>query len=206
MDFDFPINLSLRDALIVLVALLALYVIVAFWRINRLKRRKAAELLPSPMASQTAVAAYAAVQEPALNTAPAGVDPDPARREPEPLAAPSDAAFPWNEPPGETPLHRLIGALENEVAQLRKEVGGLRAEVLVLREEQRRLVDVAEAAVADIVPEEEVVEVTSNVSPIYNDAMQFALQGHDAATISQNYGISRAEAELVVALVRNRET
>ena len=205
MDFDFPTNLSLRDALIVLVALLALYVIVAFWRINRLKRRKAAELSPSPMSSQTAVAAYAAVQEPALNAAPAAVEPDPARREPEPLAAPSDAAFPWNEPPGETPLHRLIASLENEVAQLRKEVGGLRAEVLVLREEQRRLVDVAEAAVADIVPEE-VVEVTSNVSPIYNDAMQFALQGHDAATISQSYGISRAEAELVVALVRNRET
>ena len=204
MDFDFPTNLSLRDALIVLVALLALYVIVAFWRINRLKRRKAAELSPSPMSSQTAVAAYAAVQEPALNAAPAAVEPDPARREPEPLAAPSDAAFPWNEPPGETPLHRLIASLENEVAQLRKEVGGLRAEVLVLREEQRRLVDVAEAAVADIVPEE-VVEVTSNVSPIYNDAMQFALQGHDAATISQSYGISRAEAELVVALVRNRE-
>ena len=205
MDFDFPTNLSLRDALIVLVALLALYVIVAFWRINRLKRRKAAELSPSPTASHTAVAAYTAVQEPALNAAPAAVEPDPARREPEPLAAPSDAAFPWNEPPGETPLHRLIASLENEVAQLRKEVGGLRAEVLVLREEQRRLVDVAEAAVADIVPEE-VVEVTSNVSPIYNDAMQFALQGHDAATISQSYGISRAEAELVVALVRNRET
>lgn len=206
MDFDFPINLSLREALIALVALLALYVIVAFWRIHRLKRRKAAELSPSLMASQTAVAAYAAVQEPALTAEPESVDPDQVRREPEPLAAPSDAAFPWNEPPGETPLHRLIGALENEVAQLRKEVGGLRAEVLVLREEQRRLVDVAEAAVADIVPEEEVVEVTSNVSPIYNDAMQYALLGHDAATISQNYGISRAEAELVVALVRNRES
>ena len=205
MDFDFPINLSLRDALVVLVALLALYVIVAFWRIHRLKQRKAAALSPLPTASQAAVAAYVAVQEPALTAQPDVVEPDPARREPEPLAAPSDAAFQWNEPPGETPLHRLIASLENEVAQLRKEVGGLRAEVLVLREEQRRLVDVAEAAVADIAPEE-VVEVTSNVSPIYNDAMQFALQGHDAATISQNYGISRAEAELVVALVRNRET
>ena len=203
MDFDFPINLSLREALIALVALLALYVIVAFWRIHRLKRRKATEAHPSPAASQSAVAAYAAVQEPALTAEPEAVEPD--RREPEPLAAPSEAAFPWNEPPGATALHRQVSSLENEVAQLRKEVGGLRAEVLVLREEQRRLVDVAEAAVADIVPEE-VVEVTSNVSPIYNDAMQFALQGHDAATISQSYGISRAEAELVVALVRNRET
>ena len=69
-----------------------------------------------------------------------------------------------------------------------------------------RLMEVAEVAAADVLPEEEIVEVTSNVSPIYNDAMQYALQGHDAATISQNYGISRAEAELVVALVRNRES
>ena len=206
MDFDFPINLSLREALIALVALLALYVIVAFWRIRRLKRRKAAEAQPSPAASKSAVAAYAAVQEPALNAEPEAVEPDQARREPEPLAAPSDAAFPWNEPPGATPLHRQISSLENEVAQLRKEVGGLRAEVLLLREEQRRLMEVAEVAGADALPEEEIVEVTSNVSPIYSDAMQFALQGHDAATISQNYGISRAEAELVVALVRNRET
>jgi len=103
-------------------------------------------------------------------------------------------------------LHRQVSSLENEVAQLRKEVGGLRAEVLLLREEQRRLMEVAEVAAADVLPEEEIVEVTSNVSPIYNDAMQYALQGHDAATISQNYGISRAEAELVVALVRNRES
>lgn len=204
MDFDFPINLSLREALIALVALLALYVIVAFWRIHRLKLRKAAEVKPSPVASQSAVAAYAAVQEPALNAEPEAVEPD--RREPEPLAAPSEAAFPWNEPPGATALHRQVSSLENEVAQLRKEVGGLRAEVLLLREEQRRLMEVAEVAAADVLPEEEIVEVTSNVSPIYNDAMQYALQGHDAATISQNYGISRAEAELVVALVRNRES
>ena len=204
MDFDFPINLSLREALIALVALLALYVIVAFWRIHRLKRRKATEAHPSPATSQSAVAAYAAVQEPALTAEPEAVEPD--RREPEPLAAPSEAAFPWNEPPGATALHRQVSSLENEVAQLRKEVGGLRAEVLLLREEQRRLMEVAEVAAADVLPEEEIVEVTSNVSPIYNDAMQYALQGHDAATISQNYGISRAEAELVVALVRNRES
>jgi len=32
-----------------------------------------------------------------------------------------------------------------------------------------------------------------------------AMQGHDAATISQQCGIARAESELVVALVRNRD-
>ncbi|MFT3847874.1 MAG: DUF2802 domain-containing protein [Propionivibrio sp.] len=157
------------------------------------------------MAAQSAVAAYAAVQEPALKTEPEPAGSDPTRREPEPLAAPSDAAFPWNEPPGETALLRQLSALDSEVAQLRKEVGGLRAEVLMLREERQRAMKFA----ADDVPEEEsvedAVEVASNVSPLYSEAMQFALQGMDAASISQSCGISRAEAELVVALVRNRE-
>ena len=204
MDFAFPINLSLRDALITLVALLALYVIVAYLRIRRLRRLKAVETQMSAMAAQSAVAAYSAVQEPELRTEPESARPDREKREPEPLAAPSDAAFPWNEPPGETALQRQVALLESEVAQLRKEVGGLRAEVLMLREEQQRVMDVAaELPEAEVV--EEPVEVASNVSPLYNEAMQFALQGLDAAAISQSCGISRAEAELVVALVRNRE-
>ena len=158
----------------------------------------------SAMAAQSAVAAYSAVQEPELRTEPESARPDREKREPEPLAAPTDAAFPWNEPPGETALQRQVALLESEVAQLRKEVGGLRAEVLMLREEQQRVMDVAaELPEAEVV--EEPVEVASNVSPLYNEAMQFALQGLDAAAISQSCGISRAEAELVVALVRNRD-
>ena len=204
MDFAFPINLSMRDALIALVALLALYVIVAFLRIRRLRRLKAVETQPSAMTAQSAVAAYAAVQEPELKTESSPARSSPEKREPEPLAAPSDAAFPWNEPPGETAMQRQVALLESEVAQLRKEVGGLRAEVLMLREEQRRVMDAAvELPEAEVV--EEVVEAPSNVSPLYNEAMQLALQGLDAAAISQSCGISRAEAELVVALVRNRD-
>lgn len=204
MDFAFPINLSLRDALIALVALLALYLIVAFLRIRRLKRQKVGVAAPSPVVAQSAVAAYTAAQAPELKTEPEPAKSAPEKREPEPLAAPSDAAFPWNEPPGETALLRQVASLESEVAQLRKEVGGLRAEVLMLREEQQRVLDVAaELPEAEVV--DAAVEVTSNVSPLYNEAMQFALQGLDAAAISQSCGISRAEAELVVALVRNRD-
>ena len=194
----------MRDALVALVALLALYVISAGLRIRRLKRQKALETPLSPMAAQSAVAAYAAAVEPELGAEPAVATSDSVRREPEPLAAPSDAAFPWNEPPGDTALQRQVALLESELAQLRKEVGGLRAEVLILREEQHRVMDIAaEPPEAEVM--EEPLEVTSNVSPLYNEAMQFALQGQDAAAISQSCGISRAEAELVVALVRNRE-
>ena len=186
MNLEVLTNLNWRWALIALIALLALYVLVAFLRIRRLKNRsKPALNTVEPFVAQSAVAAYAAVQEPesAASSVAAGA--------PEPLAAPSEAAFPWNEPPPEIPGQRRIEDLEREVLQLRKEVGGLRAEVLVLREEQRR--------------ELKQVQVTQNVSPLYSDAMQMAMQGHDAATISQYCGISRAEAELVVSLVRNRD-
>lgn len=184
MDFDVLTNLSWREALIAISALLALYVVVAFWRIRRLKRQKAAIVPPDSLAARSAVAAYAAVQEPAEAT-PASA--------PVLLSEPSEAAFPWNEPPAAIPGQALIDALEREIAQLRKEVGGLRAEVLVLREQQQR--ELAQAK----------TQTPSNVSPLYSDAMQMAVQGQDAATISRHCGIARAEAELVVALVRNRD-
>ena len=187
MDFVGLANLSWREALIALVAFLALYVVVVFWRMHRLKRQKKPPIKTlEPFVAQTAVAAYAAEQQPEWPVS-AATPPSP-----EPLAAPSEAAFPWNELPAEIiPGQHRIEALEREILQLRKEVGGLRAEVLVLREAQRR--------------EMQQAQVTQNVSPLYSDAMQMAIQGHDAATISQHCGISRAEAELVVSLVRNRD-
>ena len=179
MDFAGLANLSWREALIAIIVLLVLYLLVAYFRFRRLKREKADRNVPPTATARSAVAAYAAEQDPISPV------------EPEPLAAPSEAAFPWNEPPPEIPGQKKIAALEREISQLRKEVGGLRAEVLVLREERRREITQA--------------QVTQNVSPLYSDAMQMALQGHDAETISQHCGIARAEAELVVALVRNRD-
>lgn len=184
MDYGVLATLSWREALIAIVALLVLYVVVAFWRFRRLKREKdAVKQSSDSLAAQSAVAAYAAVQDPGPSAAAA----DPPALQPDPSAV----AFPWNEPPPAVPGQQLIEALEREIAQLRKEVGGLRAEVLVLREQQQR--ELAQS------------KVTQNVSPLYSDAMQMAMQGNDAATISLNCGIARAEAELVVALVRNRD-
>ena len=42
-----------------------------------------------------------------------------------------------------------------------------------------------------------------SASPFYSEAMQMAMQGQEAADISVLCGISRGEAELVVALARN---
>jgi hypothetical protein len=179
MDLEVLANLSWREALIAIVALLVLYVLVVFWRISRIKRGQVSVAPPVPLGAKSAVAAYSAVQDPE------------ARIEPEPLAAPSEAPFPWNEPPPAAPGQAAIDALEREVAQLRKEVGSLRAEVMVLREEKQRALTQ--------------VNVAPSVSPLYSDAMQMALQGHDAATISQHCGISRAEADLVIALGKNKD-
>jgi len=184
MDFDALTNWSWRKALIAVIALLVLYVVIVFWRIRRLKRQKAAISTTDSLAAQSAVAAYTAVQEPGLSATPEA---------PVLLSEPSEAAFPWNEPPPEIPGQRLIESLEREIKQLRKEVGGLRAEVLILREQQQREISQAKAF------------TQSSVSPLYSDAMQLAMQGNDAATISLHCGIARAEAELVVALVRNRD-
>lgn len=181
MNLDVLANLTWREALIALVALLALYVIVVFWRWWRLRQARPQPAELSPALASSAISAYAAEQ-----SAPTAA----AASEPELLSAPSASAFPWNEPPDEIPGQYRIEVLEREVTQLRKEVGGLRAEVLVLREQQQR--------------EHEQAQAQQHVSPLYSDAMQMAMQGHDATTISQHCGIARAEAELVVALVRNR--
>ena len=183
MDFDFLANLSWREALIAIVALLAAYVVVVFVRLHRIKQGKLDLSVPEQLAAKSALAAYAAEQQPA----PQEVAPPVAA--PELLSAPSEFAFPWNEPPEEIQAQQRIDALEREHGQLRKEVGSLRAEVLVLREELQR----SQAQLAQNV-----------VSPLYSDAMQMAMQGYDAVSISEHCGIARAEADLVVALVRNR--
>lgn len=180
MDLEVLASLSWREALFAVIVLLALYVLVVFLRIRRLKRGNAVASIPEAYAAQSAVAAYEAVQKPSPS-APA-----------ESPVTLSDVPFPWNEPPPSEPDPQKIESIEREVAQLRKEVGGLRAEVMVLREEKRR--------------EQLKPNVTQNASPLYSDAMQMAMQGHDAATISQHCGIARAEAELVVALVRNQDS
>lgn len=194
MDLDALEGFGWREALVAIIAMLALYVVVLYLRIRRLKRGNEENIAPGALVARAALAAYTQEHEPTLtetrdSTEIPGI---PAQAtEPVALAEPSEAAFPWNEPPAEIPERNMIEALEREVAQLRSEMSGLHEELRALREEQRT--EIAQS------------KATQYVSPIYNEAMQLALQGHDAASISQHCGISRAEAELVMALVRNRD-
>ena len=185
MDFDLLGYLSWREVLVAAVVLLVLYILFAFLRISRLKNEKLRIEEVSLQAARTGAAAYAAVQEP--SEAPVAVQNIADERKP---STPAEA-FPWNEPPV-APVGLLqIATLEQDLAQLRREIAGLRSEVQALRDEQRR--------------ELTKVHVAQNASPFYSEAMQMAMQGQEAADISVLCGISRGEAELVVALARNSD-
>lgn len=208
MDFDLPGSLGWREGLIAIIALLVLYIIVLFVRMRRL--RQSAPALPT-LAAQSALAAYTAIQEPEsapvapVNPAETALPGGPpasgalpeagARAASDEPTRPATPDFAWNEPPPEIPGQVLIDALQREVYQLRCEMNELRdelrAEVLAAREDFRRQ-SVQSTASAQ------------SASPQYNDAMQMAMQGDDATTIAHRCGIARAEADLVVALARNR--
>ncbi len=203
MGLDALAYMGWREAIVALAAVLTIYVVVVFLRINRLRRERQAQ--PASAASRAAVAAYAEGQHPFF--APPYLGPEPvetnaARTDldepaPEPLAAPSEAAFPWNEaPPPEAPLVETpqLAALEREVHQLRQEIIGLRSELQAWRVSQQQ----AEERAAPP------VQMPPPISPLYSEPMQMAMHGASAGEISMHCGISRAEAELVTALARNR--
>jgi hypothetical protein len=194
MDLELLGSLGWREGLIAIIALLVLYIIVLFLRMRRLQRGVAA----LPLAAKSAVAAYHAIQEPEPvvqvpddSAPPAGPLPTHAATEsPAPVESPKPD-FPWNEPPPELPEQAMIDSLKRELYQLGCEVDDLRAQVLAVREDVRRQLAESTGPAQD-------------ASPLYNDAMQMALQGHEATTIAHHCGIARAEADLVVALARNR--
>ena len=194
MGLDALAYMGWREAIVALAAVLTIYVVVVFLRINRLRRERQAQ--PASAASRAAVAAYAEGQHPFF--APPYLGPEPvetnaARTEldepaPEPLAAPSEAAFPWNEaPPPEAPLVETpqLAALEREVHQLRQEIIGLRSELQAWRVSQQQ----AEERAAPP------VQMPPPISPLYSEPMQMAMHGASAGEISMHCGISRNRAD-----------
>jgi hypothetical protein len=199
MDLAALLNPGWRAALIVLIALLALYVVFVLWRMRRLRPPAA----PAAGGAAEALAAYAAVQAPAQAAAATETSGDPS---PPPASAPTEPGFAWNEPPAPLPEEARLAGLERDAAQVRRELAALRAEVRVLDESLGALREETLRELAQARSQAQTqARVVQNASPIYSDAMQMAMQGHSAADISEHCGIARAEAELVVALVRNRD-
>lgn len=180
MNFE-DLALGWREALLGVVALLALYVFVAYRRLRRLRNAAAAP------AATTLAEPIPIPGMPDLIIGPGA-------------AAYAEAAFPWNEPPDPAPdaapeavemNDSRLQAAEAEIGELRNEVAMVRGELAALREEVKLKVERVQAA--------------QHVAPVYGDAMQMAVAGYDAAAIAERCGVARAEAELVVALIRNRE-
>ena len=75
MDFETLANLGWREGLMAIVALLAIYMAIAFWRMYRLRHPPVGDAPPQPFAASVAVAAYTAAQppEPLPEPAPAAV-------------------------------------------------------------------------------------------------------------------------------------
>ena len=208
MDIEQLSSLGWREGLIAIIALLVLYIIVLFVRMRHLRRDlQASRLAGTAKAAEAAVAAYTAVSEPppdARPTLPVGAPGESVAADAAPLAVsagavpvtetaelPAEPGFAWNEPPPEIPGQALIDALQRDMYQLRCELDELRSDLLAAREDVRRVL--AEAA-----------QPVATAAPLYKDAMQLAMQGHDAAAIARHCAIARAEADLIVALARNR--
>ena len=190
MEFDFLANLGWREGLVAVVGLLAVYVVFIFLRMHGLRQEELrARTTPLTFTASSAVAAYGAEQTvPSVEEGKVQAPGD--------LGTP-DFPFPWNEPPADTPQEQRLARLEMDVEQLRKEVGSLRAEVLVLREALQRS---ATPAIKETKP-----SAAELIAPQYSEAMQLARKRVNPVDISQQCGITRAEAELVAALVRNND-
>ncbi|MDR2625808.1 MAG: DUF2802 domain-containing protein [Zoogloeaceae bacterium] len=92
----------------------------------------------------------------------------------------------------------FMAGVEREMAQLREEMDALRGAFSALRSDNEGWRDAVEQEMHKL-------QMAQNAAPLYNDAMQMALLGHDAVTIAERCGIARAEADLVVALIKRKE-
>ncbi|WP_205230440.1 DUF2802 domain-containing protein [Azospira oryzae] len=168
-----------REAVVGIIALLGLYILFVLLRLKRLARRCQEAAAPAPKA-------------PSLGEVGDDGDDEAGDEHPDPVySRPEKPAFAWNEPPAKDfAEEQYYKAVQLELGQLREEVAVLRHEFATLREEMRGQVGQ--------------IKASQNMSPLYSDAMQMAMLGHDAETIAERCGIARAEADLVVALARNQ--
>lgn len=170
------LSIGLRDVVLGLVVLVAVYIVFVLLRMQRLQRERERSA-PTPAAHR------------AEST---GGESDPGPTAVDTLDAQeiADADLPLPDvriPVGEI---RRDDMATRELAMLRDEVDAIRGELAALRNDMHQ--ELAH------------LRATQSVSPIYGDAMQMAAAGYDAATIAERCGIARAEADLVVALARSQ--
>lgn len=187
-------SIGVREGVLGLIALVALYIIVVLARMLLLRRQANAQVAAEPAP---------AAPTPAPVVVPPVATPDPATDDDIPVLAvpveppdeiessiPPALANAWEAAAASVADENVRQTLAQEVAQLRDEVDAIRGELAALREDMQHELAHLRAA--------------QSMSPIYGDAMQLAVAGYDPALIAERCGIARAEAELVVALAKSQ--
>lgn len=181
-------DLSLwREGLLVLILAVVLYMVFLLWRMRRISRRNEPSAL-FPV-------------EPRVGGILDNLGVELTEGPPVSFGAENTGDVPeWTEG-GDVAFAQdaFMEGVERELEQMREEVDALRGALAALRGEVGGLRDAFEQEALS-------VRTVQNASPLYSDAMQMALLGHDPLIIAERCGISRAEAELVVALVKNKDS
>ena len=173
------LTVGVREGVLLLIVVVAIYMIFVFWRMRHVL---------FPQAKPAVVESSGGPSEPVaphLASTPAAPVPD----EPPLTYRPEAPVFADPPPRRAAPVEPLVAS--GELMILREEVAVLRAELASLR--------------ADMQHELAVLRAAQTVSPIYGDAMQLAISGYGPEQIAERCGIARAEAELVAALARSRD-
>lgn len=172
------INIGVREAILVLVAVLSLYLVVVLFRLARHRRGT-----PPAVAPEAAAAADAAVgRPPAVESEPAPEEAEVSR-----------------ELLNELEIQQLrqdVTRLRADCDFLRREMAVMRHDVDLLGEQARSEQQAAQAAAR------ERTQYTRPVSPQHSEAMLLAGRGMSAVQVAEHCGISVAEAELVCALAK----
>lgn len=204
-------SIGVREGIIIAVAIVIIYMLVMVLRIKSLTARRGLDELAAARYESDLMAAAKPPRkgrtdkderedrEPALAaTIVPGKERLDAYYDAPPRSEPKNKYF---EPPEvdrapERPHERVVASLDQEKLQrFERDLSATREELDALRS---AFAETRERMQADI----ERLKAGQRVSPTYGDSLQMAMSGASAEDIAASCGIARAEAELVLSLVR----
>jgi len=195
-----------REILLTLILIIVFYMVWLIWKMRRLGQSKppsrtagAARDEPTLAAAPTSASSRNAQATPEENdelpltyTKPSALRPRHAGHPSSPSRA-ADGMSGTGLNTGSIAQKAILDGVTRELKETREELDTLRDAFAQLRDEM------------DTLRSNQKLTQAQNASPLYNEAMQMAILGHDALTISERCGISRAEADLVVSLMKNKD-